>query len=227
MKRIKLFENFTDGGKYLWPEAALWIEELHPEEICFLALYVSIVGYNKNLTYNRSTEDMLFPIKTDYRSYELEPSDYDEDEGTSNFELFYEIPSKNKQYCTFSFDVTGKGHFTEIRRGGYMEPDEGGEPILDSLDFESAFYLDSKEETEIDFSDNSYIFKSDILTKKDLTNIIEYVAAQRIEADDETDTTKPFVPDRLMEKCEEIRKKHPDAVKGGGLLGRFGIFGTK
>ncbi len=227
MKRIKLFENFDNEWKYLWREAALWIEELHPEEICFLALYVSIVEYNKNLFYNRSTEDLLFPIKTDYKSYELEPDTYNDEDGISNFELYYEIPSKNKENCTFSIDVTCSGYFTEIRRGGYMEPDEGGEPILDSVEFNSAYYLDSKEETEIDFSDNSYTFKSDILTKKDLTNIIEYAAAQRIEADDNTDAQKPFVPQRLMEKCQEIRKNHPDSVKGGNLLNRFGILGTK
>ena len=227
MKRIKLFENFDNEGKYLWREAALWIEELCPEEICFLALYVSIVEYNKKLPYNRSNEDPLFPIKTDYKSYELEPDSYNDEKGVSNFELYYEIPSKNKEYCTFSIDVTGKGHFTQIRRGGYMEPDEGGEPILDSVEFNSAYYLDSKEEMEINFSDNSYTFKSDILTKKDLTNIIEYAAAQRIEADDNTDTHKPFIPQRLMEKCQEIRKNHPDSVKGGNLLNRFGIFGTK
>ena len=64
MKRIKLFENFDNEGKYLWREAALWIEDLCPEEICFLALYVSIVEYNKKLPYNRSNEDPLFPIKT-------------------------------------------------------------------------------------------------------------------------------------------------------------------
>jgi hypothetical protein len=228
MKRIKLFENFTNEEKYLWPEAALWIEELYPEEICFLALYVSVIEYNKKLTYNRSVEDPLFSIKTDYKSYELEPGSYNDDEdGISNFELYYEIPSKNKENCTLSIDVVGKGHFTKFREGGYMKPDEGGEPILDSVGFDSAYYLDSNEQTEINFSDSSYVFKSDILTKKDLTNIMKYVAAQRIEAHDETDTIKPFVPQRLMNKCEDIRKKYPAAVKGGNLLGRFGIFGTK
>ncbi|MFM8287433.1 MAG: hypothetical protein ACKOGA_11960, partial [Planctomycetaceae bacterium] len=61
-------------------------------------------------------------------SYDLEE---DDDEGRCSFELYYEIPSRDNKECSLSFEVVGKGHFTEFIRGGYMEPDEGGDPILD------------------------------------------------------------------------------------------------
>lgn len=224
MNRIKLFEDFSTESKYLWPEAMAWMEDLHPEEICFLTLYTSIIEYKNSSRYSSVKEKCLFPIKTDNRSYDLEDDDGD---GICSFELTYEIPSRDNKECSLSFEAVGRGHFTEFIRGGYMEPDEGGDPILDSVDFEYIYYLDSDQDTEIDFLNNSYVFKSDIITRKDLFNIMEYAAAERIEAEDNTETTKPELPQKLMDKCEDIRKNYPDVVKGSNLLNRFGSMGTK
>jgi len=224
MDRIKLFEDFSNESKYLWPEAMAWIEDLYPEEICYLTLYTSIDEFRNSSKYSIKKETLLFPIKMDTYSHELEDDDGD---GRCSFELYYEIPSRDNKECSLSLDVTGDGHFTEFRRGGYMEPDEGGESVLDSVDFESAYYLDSDQNLEIDFSNNSYVFKSNIITRKDLINIMEYAAAERIEADDNTSTTKPQLPQDLIDKCEKIRKNYPDVVKGSNLLNRFGSMGTK
>ena len=38
MRAIKTFENFSPDN-YLWNDASFWIEELYPEEICFLSIY--------------------------------------------------------------------------------------------------------------------------------------------------------------------------------------------
>ena len=90
------------------------------------------------------------------------------------------------------------------------------------------FYEQNKPNSNFyDFLNNSYVFKSDIITRKDLFNIMEYAGAERIEAEDNTETTKPELPQKLIDKCEEIRKNYPDVVKGSNLLNRFGIFGTK
>ena len=37
MNHLVLFENFSDH-KYVWPDAGFWLEKLHPEELCFLAV---------------------------------------------------------------------------------------------------------------------------------------------------------------------------------------------
>jgi len=226
--RIKLFENFSNSSSvYLWPEAAAWIEDLYPEEICFLAVYNGIIEYNNKRSYSKNKSTVLFPMELDgYNSYDLESDDYDDD-GECSFELFYEIPSRDQNNCTLSFEISGRGHFTSVRRGGYMEPDEGGEPVLDDVDAESIYYLDSEENLEIDFSSGSYTFKSDIISKKELMDVIIYAGYERIEAEDNTKISKPEIPQKLIEKCEEIRKNYPDIVKGGSLLNRFGIFGTK
>ena len=226
MKIIKLFENFSnDSSVYLWPEAAAWIEDLYPEEICFLAVYNGIIEYNNRRRYSTVKNTVLFPMKLEgYDSYNLEG---DEDDGKCNFELLYEIPSRDKNNCTLSFEILGRGHFTSIRRGGYMEPDEGGESILDNVNAEYIYYVDSKENLEIDFSGNTYTFKSDIINKKDLMDVIIYAGYERIEAGDNTKISKTKIPQELIEKCEKIRKNYPDTVKGGNLLKKFGIFGTK
>ena len=226
MRRIKIFEDFSSGSIYVWPEAAAWIEDLYPEEICFLAVYNGIIEYNNRIPYSSKKNTPLFPMELEgYKSYDLD-SDGDDD-GECSFELFYEIHSRDENNCTLSFEIKGTGHFNSIRSGGYMEPDEGGEAVLDDVNAESIYYLDSEENLEIDFSDNSYTFKSDIISKKDLINMIIYAGYERIEAEDNTNINKPEMPQKLIEKCEEIRKNYPDFVKGGGLLDRFGIFGTK
>lgn len=222
MRRIKLFEDFSADKKYLWPDSMGWIEELYPEEICFLTLYTSIIEIEK-----KSSEVPLFPIVQENDTSDLVPNEYDQDEGVSNLYLYYEIPSKKQKNCSLSIECKGNGHYTEFIRGRYMEPDEGGDPILDSVDLESAYYLDSNEDIDINFIENTYSFKSDTISKKDLINMMTYAAIQMIEAEDQTRVTKPVVPPGLYEKCESIRKKYPDLVKGTDLLSRMGIFGTK
>ena len=46
MNHIVLFENFSNP-KYLWPDAKFWIEDLYPEEICFLAIYNDLIQSTK------------------------------------------------------------------------------------------------------------------------------------------------------------------------------------
>lgn len=230
MKKIKLFEEFNNI-KYQWPDFKLWINELHPEEICFLLIYNSILEYrfNENPNLNNLSERIFFRVESTKGSYELEPLDYNEDKGESTFEMYFRIPlmdpfSKDSGFVTLSFDCEAKGKFNPYISGGYMDPPEGGEPVLENIELNSDIqYEDTLNDTVIDFSNSSYDFKSDLITKKDLINIMKYSAAERIEAEDDTETYAPIIPDGLLSKCEEIREsdKYRKLTLAINIVNRF------
>ena len=218
MKTIKTFENFS-GINYLWNDSSFWIEELYPEEICFLSIYSK---YIEDLRNKKNNEIPLFKVKLDCpNEVDLEAGDYSGEEASTNFEMYYNIPSK-KGEATLSFEVLASGYFTPVRTYGYYDPPEGGEPILEDIEIESIYYLDSDEDLDIDFSANTYNFKSEFITKKMLIDIMVFVAEDHIVYEEsKVNSQMPSVPPGLLNKCEEIRKKYPNITKGYNIIDRF------
>ena len=177
MRAIKTFENFSPDN-YLWNDASFWIEELYPEEICFLSIYSK---YIDDLKTKKNNESPLFKVKLE--SPDEVDLEEDGDEASTGFEMFYSIPAK-KGEATLSFEVTASGYFTPVRSYGYYEPEEGGDPILDDINIESVYYLDSEENLEIDFYSTSYNFSSEFITEKMLTDIMVFVAEDRMVYDE-------------------------------------------
>jgi hypothetical protein len=220
MKTIKTFENFSSMN-YLWNDASFWIEELYPEEICFLSIYSK---YIEDLRNKKNNEIPLFKVKLDCpNEVDLESGDYNEEKASTDFEMYYSIPSK-KGVATLSFEVSASGYFTPVRTYGYYDPPEGGDPILDDINIESAYYLDSEHDLDADFSANTYNFKSEFITKKMLMDIMVFVAEDRIVYDQsKVDVKIPSLPHGLINKCEEIRGKNPSVTKGYDIISRFNI----
>ncbi len=217
MNHLVLFENFSDH-KYVWPDAGFWLEKLHPEELCFLAVCNDVIMMG-NSTIQK--EKPLFEMIMDNSTYSLDPDSYDEDEGSASLEFNYEIPC-GKQNCNIYIEAEAKGGFGPYTSASYMEPAEGGEPILNSIEISFMSYINSEDTFEALFTDNSYVFKSEIIDRNKLISAVEYAATLRVEADeDRTNTVKPAIPDKLMEKCESIRREIPDIVKGASTLSRF------
>ena len=230
MKYLKLFEDFTEfinDPLIKWPDAPFWILKLHPEEICYLAMYSDGLK-NKS---NRTKEEYPIPISGDRRSGDLE---LNEDGGVS-FEMYYSIPTKNDE-VTFSFEVDGRGGFTKYSPATYYDPEEGGETILDSIEILNPYYIDDENNIEIFFE--KYTFKSDIITKNDFYGMMEAISDSKIissesEIDDSFLSKYPIINKnenspiyKLYKKCEEIRKNDPDLksiIKGSSVARRFNI----
>jgi hypothetical protein len=217
MRAIKTFENFSPDN-YLWNDASFWIEELYPEEICFLSIYSK---YIDDLKTKKNNESPLFKVKLE--SPDEVDLEEDGDEASTGFEMFYSIPAK-KGEATLSFEVTASGYFTPVRSYGYYEPEEGGDPILDDINIESVYYLDSEENLEIDFYSTSYNFSSEFITEKMLTDIMVFVAEDRMVYDESrVQADLPSIPQGLLDKCEKIRKKNPSISKGYDIINRFNL----
>ena len=214
MKNIKLFEEFSDyltDPKLKWPDAPFWIEELYPEELCYLALYSERLKNEK--------KEYFIPVycstKDGYHDLEEYTSD---DPIEAEFQVFLNIPSK-KDKATFSYDVEARGYY---RRDSNW-PEEV-ETTLNNIEFSDDYYLNSDESLEVNFSGN-YEYKSDIISEDLLTDIMQYVAECKIHKDvSETNNRLGEIPKELIEKCEEIRKNHTNAIRGTGILKRFGGF---
>ncbi len=215
MRSIKTFENFS-SSHYLWNDASFWLEELHPEEICFLSMYSKKIEDTK---YRKNNEIPLF--KVDLDAPDEVSMDEDDDDASASFEMIYIIPSKNGD-ATLSFEVSASGYFTPVRTYGYYDPPEGGDLILDDIDIDSVYYLDFEENFETDFSPGSYTFKSEFIDKKMLTDLMIYVAEERIPSEESrVKTNLPSIPQGLLDKCENIRKKNPSVMKGYDIISRF------
>lgn len=207
MKNLKTFESFSEV-LYLWDDAKFWIEKLYPEEICFLAMYTDSI--------NTRREKKLFPVSVSPNDVDL-----DGDTGKQTFEIFYEIPSHSRGYCTFSIDAEAIGDFTEVIPATHWQPSEGGETIIEAVEINGAYYLDSQDNVEADFLSDSYIFKSDIINKSDLISMMEYSAYSKVNFEiDNLILDKPKLPQKLIDKCEELRKQNSDIVSGFGLIKR-------
>jgi hypothetical protein len=215
MRSIKTFENFS-STHYLWNDASFWLDELHPEEICFLSMYSKKIDDTK---YKKNNEIPLF--KVDLDAPEEVSIDDDDDDASASFEMIYIIPSKNGD-ATLSFEVSASGYFTPVRTYGYYDPPEGGDLILDNIDIDSVYYLDFEENFEIDFSAGSYTFKSEFIDRKMLNDLMIYVAEERIPSEESrVKTNLPPIPQGLLDKCENIRKKNPSIMKGYDIISRF------
>jgi len=204
VKHLKLFENFDNA--YKWPEAKFWLDKLEPEEICFLGLYSL-----------DSKKEKLFEAEYEGPT-DVEPND---NSSYGSLEMFFQFPiAKGQGYSTLSCEIRFGGDYTPYDSGSYHNPPEGGEYILESIETESAYYLDESEDKEFEMLEIEY--KSDFIKKTDLVNMIEYFSLNHISySEDETDVKKPEIPQGLLEKCENIRNQNPDLLRGQGLLNRF------
>jgi hypothetical protein len=215
MKNIKLFEEFDDylsDTKVKWADAPFWVEELYPEELCYLALYserLKIKG-----------KEYFIPVYCTIKDRDYDLLGYSSNGGIeANFEIFLNIPSKEDK-STVSYDVEASGYI----RGG--DPDFPGESelVLSEVNLENIYYLNSDESLEVNFKGN-YEFKSDIVDNDMLLDLMEYVAECKISYDEsKTNNGLPDFPDELIKKCEEIRKNHSSSVRGTGILKRFSSF---
>ena len=208
MEHLKLFENFD--SKYLWPEAKFWIDKLEPEELCFLGVYSYMLEMDK--------KQPLFEVEYDGTN-EAEP----DEEGDGNFEMNFIFPvavTNDESYPYLSCAVNFSGGFSKYYAGTYNDPPEGGEYQLQSVEIESAYYLDKNEVNEYDLDNMEY--KSEFITGANMINLLQYIASYFISSDDDnTDSTTPEIPQLLKDKCENIRKKIPNVTKGVGMLSRF------
>jgi hypothetical protein len=208
MKHLKLFENYN--SKYLWPDGMFWIDRLEPEELCFLGVYSYMLEMDK--------KQSLFQVVYQGTS-ETEP----DEEGDGNFEMIFDFPvsvEKDEGYPYLTCNVNFSGGFSKYYPGNYNDPPEGGEYQLQSVEIEYAYYLDKNEVNEYDLDNMEY--KSEFITKANMINLLEYIASYFISNDDDnTDSTKPEIPQGLKDKCEEIRKTIPDIVRGYGMINRF------
>jgi hypothetical protein len=213
MRSIKTFESFSTS-EYLWPEAKFWIEELYPEEICFLAMYSDI--YNSKWR----KETPFFRIEGGSSGNELE--DGGEGVGKVEFWLTYEIPTKDGEYCILEIEANAFGSFTSYIPGTYYDPPEGGESILEEVEVKSAYYTNPSGNVDINFLDKTYKFQSDIINYDLLISLMEYSAYTKVDTNEENiDIKEPEIPKLLIEKCENIRKKTPELIKGSSLINRL------
>jgi len=210
MEHLKLFENFD--SKYLWPEAKFWIDKLEPEELCFLGVYSYM------LEMNGKQPQPLFEVVYQGTS-ETEP----DEEGVGSFEMIFDFPiavQKGESYPYLSCVVNFSGEFSEYYPGTYDDPPEGGEYQLQSIEIESAYYLDKDHINEYELDKMEY--KSGFITKSDMINLLEYIASYFINFnDDRTDSKKPVIPQGLKDKCEIIRNEDQALKKGYGMMSRM------
>ena len=214
MRNIKLFEEFDDyltDPKVKWPDAPFWIEELYPEELCYLALYSERLKNEK--------KEYFIPVYCSTKDVYHELEEYSSDSAIeAEFQVFLNIPSK-KDKATLSYDVSASGYYRVDR-----DWPEEVETTLNNLELSDDYYLNSDESLEVNFSGN-YEYKSDIINEDILTDIMQYVAECKIHKDiSETNNRLGEIPKELIEKCEEIRKNHGSVIRGTGILKRFGGF---
>lgn len=208
---MKLFEEFDDyltDPNLKWPDAPFWIEELYPEELCYLALYSERLKNEK--------KEYFIPVYCSIKDGYHELEEYSSDSSIeAEFQVFLNIPSK-KDKATLSYDVEAEGYYRVDRNWT-----EEVETTLNNLELSDDYYLNSDESLEVNFSGN-YEYKSDIINEDLLTDIMQYVAECKIHKDvSETNNRLGEIPKELIEKCEEIRKNHGSAIRGTGILKRF------
>ena len=208
MKYLKLFENFNPD--YLWPDAIFWINKLEPEELCFLGVYSYMLEKEK--------KQSLFEVV--YQGTSEAEAD---EEGDGSFEMEFEFhvaAEKKESYPYLICNVNFSGGFSKYYPGSYNDPPEGGEYQLQSVEIESAYYLDKNEVNDYYLDNMEY--KSEFITKANMINLLEYIASFFISNDDDnTDSTKPEIPQGLKDKCEKFRKEDPDLTRGAVVLYKF------
>jgi hypothetical protein len=208
MEHLKLFENFSP--KYLWPEAKFWLNNLEPEELCFLGVYSYMLEMDK--------KQPLFEVVYQGTS-KTEP----DEEGDGSFEMIFDFPvsvEKDESYPYLTCNVNFRGGFSKYYPGTHNDPPEGGEYQLQSVEIEFAYYLDKNEVNDYDLDNMEY--KSEFITKANMINLLEYIASFFISNDDDnTNSTTPEIPQGLKDKCENIRNKDQDLKKGYGMFSRF------
>lgn len=212
MRSIKTFESFSMND--LWPDATFWIEELYPEEICFLSMYSDI--YNSEWR----KETPFFRLESTPGGIELE--DDGEGGGKVDFFITLEIPTKDGDDCILEIEAKAFGRFNPYEPATYYEPAEGGESILEEVEVVGAYYTNPSGDIDINFLDKSYKFQSDIINYDLLISLMDFLAYFKISTnEEEIDINEPKIPKELIEKCENIRKKYPEIRAGYELLKRF------
>jgi hypothetical protein len=198
----------------LWPDATFWIEELYPEEICFLSMYSDI--YNSEWR----KETPFFRLESTPGGIELE--DDGEGGGKVDFFITLEIPTKDGDDCILEIEAKAFGRFNPYEPATYYEPAEGGESILEEVEVVGAYYTNPSGDIDINFLDKSYKFQSDIINYDLLISLMDFLAYFKISTnEEEIDINEPKIPKELIEKCENIRKKYPEIRAGYELLKRF------
>jgi len=216
MRPIKTFESFS-VNEYLWPDAPFWIEELYPEEICFLSMYSDI--YNSKWR----KETPFFNLAATPGGIELE--DDGEGGGKVDFFITLEIPTKDGDDCILEIEAKAFGRFTPYVPATYYDPPEGGESILEEVEVVGAYYTNPSGDIDINFLDKTYKFQSDIINYDLLISLMDFLVYFKISTNEEDiDINEPKIPKELIEKCENIREKYPDIKKGYSILKRFGNY---
>jgi hypothetical protein len=216
MNHIKLFGKFScnesSSHNYLWPDAKFWFSKIEPEELCFLGVYSYLLEMDKKQT--------LFPVKYEGPK-RIDPNE----EGVGEFEMFYtffdnEIEADN--FPSLFTNVSFSGEYTRFYPGNFHNPPEGGDYQLKDVTIEDPYYLNLEHSNEYDLDNMEY--KSKIISRSDLINLLKYIAVIFINPyDDYTDIKKPSVPTELMEKCERIRNENIKIKRATNMISRFGI----
>jgi hypothetical protein len=215
MRSIKTFESFSQG-EYLWPEAKFWIEELYPEEVCFLSMYSDIYSSKWR------KEKPFFRLESTPGGNELEDENDGTGEGKIEFFITLEIPTKDGEYCFLEIEAKAFGRFTPYVAGTFYDPPEGGESILEGVEVKGAYYNNPSGDIDINFLDKTYKFQSDIINYDLLISLMEFLAYFKVSASEEDmDIEEPKIPEELIKKCENIREKIPELAKGSRLISRI------
>ena len=203
MRNIKIYESFNGGNKAKYDDSEWWLNYLYPEEIAYIIIYSR---FAKNPIIE--VEDVDWPDWVLYNE--------DDDYGHTGFEAIISTKFMGENvdvgiYGDFS------GYFTPYRSGNYMDPPEGGDPIVDNYELDQIIYSDhyneNGEEIIIEGGKvtNSYQIKSNIITPEMIQEISTILVEDSIAESNETTykfTNLRQFPEKLTEKIEEIRKKY-------------------
>lgn len=203
MKNIRLFESFQKDGDVKYPDSEWWLNYLHMEEICYLILY------------SEYKEPIIFVERAEWPSIWQLEDDGDRD-ASSSFEILLTTPVRGEN-ADVTVDGSFSGYFTPYIPGTYMDPPEGGDPMVSNYEIEYIQYLDNFESEEreifIDGSDNVNS-QSDIITIDMIRNLCDHIVEENIGSENETvwdipeGRKEPILPQSLIDKIERIRKEH-------------------
>ena len=213
MKNIRIFENFQD---VIYPDYYEWLHKLLPEEITFLIVYSSLIEYRSKSKYYQGPKPPAIEITEDWTTKNIDPSDPTSDSSEDDYNFTIEIICDEffvEGECSF------EGRFSNYRPATRMQPEEGGDFYLETIDV-TGIQLSNTEigaEWKINYKEP---LNTDCFTNKELRGLFEEYCAVRIDASDERKTSYVVnLPEKLKEKIDLLR--NPDTAKGLGLLGRY------
>lgn len=201
MRNIQLFESYTNSNSSKYKDSEWWIKYLYPEEVLYLILY--------------SDYDPKNPIikieEIDKVDWNLE--EFDDDQGRTDFSIALETKMSGESVGAF-IEGNFRGYFTPYISGGYMDPPEGGDPIVEDYEIDWIQYLDENiEDIEIWIEDEKpvkYEFKSDIVNLDMIKKLCYCIVEDNIMYNNEITfkyiRDKIEFPHELTEKIDNIRK---------------------